>query len=256
MSLIRLTLEYPKKANPRRRTKFFAIVLGAMLAIPMLTYFSLPILGKWLVREDSIHKADAIAVLSGHFPQRALEAVQLYRRGYAREIWLTFPKVRGNLDPSGEFHPASEDLRNFNVLRTFGVPAQAIRVLDTPIVNTADELNAIDSGLKETGDDSVIVVTNKAHTRRVFSLWDKYHFLDGKLLVHAVSDDPFAPSRWWQSASSRGQAIHELLGNLNVWAGMPVHRPLRVNSAVGGAFWLFLVSDLSAALRTFRTGRE
>src|ERR1700746_896388 len=168
----------PKKpAPPARRTKFFPI-LGTLLTVVLVAYFSLPLLGKWLGREDPIHPADAIAVLSGHFSQRAIEAVHLYRQGYAHEIWLTFPKSRGIVDRTGKFHPNSEDLLNFALLRGFGVPPQAIRVLDTPIVNTADELNAIDAGLKEIGGTSVIIVTNKAHTRRVFSLWDKYPFLD------------------------------------------------------------------------------
>lgn len=192
-----------------------------------MAYSSLPLLGNWLVREDPIHRADAIAVLSGSFPQRAEEAAELYRSGYAPEIWLTHPLQRRNLNQFGGAQISSEDTRNAEVLRFLGVPEGAIHVLDTPIVNTADELNAIDSGLKETGNSSVIIVTNKAHTRRVASLWDKYHFGEGEVLVHAVSDDQFAPSRWWKSRSSRAQGIHELLGMLDLWAGLPVHKPLQ-----------------------------
>jgi uncharacterized SAM-binding protein YcdF (DUF218 family) len=219
--------------GPSSRTKisnrfkqFFPFFFGILLGMISLAYFSLPLVGNWLVREDPIHQADAIAVLSGNFPERAIEAAQLYRDGYAHEIWLTHPNKESAFDGFGSFQFSSEDARNFRVLRSFGVPKRAIRILDTPIVNTADELNAIDSGLKELGDSSVIVVTSKAHTRRVFSLWDKYHFGDGELLIHAVSDDTFSPSRWWRDRSSRTQAIHELLGMINVWAGMPVHRPL------------------------------
>jgi len=93
-------------------------------------------------------------------------------------------------------------------------------------VNTADELNAIDSGLQQSGNSSVIIVTNKAHTRRVYSLWEKYHSRDGEVLIHGVAHDSFAPSRWWMSRSSRAQAMHEVLGMLDLWAGLPVHPPL------------------------------
>src|SRR5215475_2496943 len=214
-----------------RFKQLFPFFFGILLGMISLTYFSLPLVGNWLVREDPVRQADAIAVLSGNFPERAIEAAQLYRDGYAHEIWLTRPNKESAFAGFGSFQISSEDVRNFRVLRSFGVPTRAIRVLDTPIVNTADELNAIDSGLKELGDSSVIVVTSKAHTRRVFSLWDKYHFGDGKILIHAVSDDAFSPSRWWRDSASRAQAIHELLGMINVWAGMPVHRPLPQPSA-------------------------
>jgi uncharacterized SAM-binding protein YcdF (DUF218 family) len=219
-----------RKKITSRLKQSFPILFAILLIAISMAYSSLPLLGNWLVREDPIHRADAIAVLSGSFPQRAEEAAELYRGGYAPEIWLTHPLNRRNPGQFGGAQISSEDTRNFEVLRFLGVPQQAIHVLDTPIVNTADELNAIDSGLKETGNNSVIIVTNKAHTRRVASLWDKYHFGEGEVLVHAVSDDQFSPSRWWKSRSSRAQGIHELLGMLDLWAGLPVHKPLQTNA--------------------------
>jgi hypothetical protein len=218
-----------RKRLSARLTQFLSIFVGVLLIGISLTYLSLPVLGKWLVREDPVHKADAIAVLTGRSPERALEAAQLYQSGYAREVWLTHPKKGGGLDEFGELRRPAEDSRNFEVLRNFGVPEEAIRVLDTPIVNTADELNAIGSGLKQSGASSVIIVTSKAHTRRVYSLWGKYHSGDGEAVIRGVSYDEFAPSRWWKTTSSRSQGIHELLGMMNVWAGMPLHRPLQTN---------------------------
>jgi uncharacterized SAM-binding protein YcdF (DUF218 family) len=221
----------PRKAIPFRFKQFFPVFFAVLLIGISTTYFSLPLLGNWLVREDPIHRADVIAVLSGSFPERAMEAAELYRSGYAPEIWLTRPVKRSDLNPFGAPVNSSEDMRNFEVLRFLGVPRRAIHVLETPIVNTADEMNAIDSGLRETGNNSVIVVTSKAHTRRVFSLWDKYHFGEGEVLVHAVADDSFAPSQWWKFRSSRSQGIHELLGMLDLWAGLPVHRPLQTSAS-------------------------
>lgn len=211
-----------ERFSPRFR-RLLAVSSAISLAVIALAYISLPRLGKWLVREDPIQKADAIAVLSGKFPQRALEAARLYRNGYAPEVWLTDPKhgYRGGAYASPQ--PANEETRNFQLLLNFGVPPDAIHVLDLPIVNTADELNAIDDGLKETGVSSVIIVTNKAHTRRVYSLWKKYHAGDGEIVIHAVARDQFSPSHWWTSPSMRTQGIHEILGMMDLWAGLPVH---------------------------------
>lgn len=213
-----------ERFSPRLR-RFFKIIAIAAFALVGLSYYSLPRLGEWLVHEDPIHKADAIAVLTGRFPQRAIEAARLYRSGFAPEVWLTDPKRGYPGGASDSPHPASEETRNFELLLNFGVPREAIHILELPVVNTADELNAIDFGLKASGQNSVIIVTNKAHTRRVYSIWQRYHASDGEILIHAVSRDQFAPSEWWKVHSTRMQGIHELLGMMNLWVGMPIHRP-------------------------------
>lgn len=216
-----------KKANLLfRLLRFFTIFCGINLLTIAMGYSSFPLIGKWLVRVDTVQESGAIAVLAGSLPTRAMEAAELYHSGYAKEIWLTHPNGQKNFSDYPDIHEASEDEFNVQVLLGQGVPAEAIRVLDTPIVNTADELNAIASELKRTGDDTVIVVTSKAHTRRVHSLWKKYHSGDGKIIVHAVTGDAFDPSRWWKTSGGKTQVFHELLGMINLWAGLPIQPAL------------------------------
>jgi hypothetical protein len=50
----------------------------------------------------------------------------------------------------------------------------------------------------------VIVVTNKAHTRRVHILWNKSFVARGQSLTHGIPDDDFVADLW------------------NAWAGLPV----------------------------------
>lgn len=211
-----------QKSLPLRIVRSFSIFLVVILIGSVLTYFSLPLIGRWLVREDSIQKADAIAVLTGSLPSRALEAAQLYRDGYAREVWLTHPGNKQTMLKDLGIHFPSEDEFNYQVLRRQGVPAKAIHVFEMPIANTADELDVIGAALKYKGDQSVIVVTSKSHTRRVHSLWNKYHASDGNMMVHAVVSDEFAPSRWWRNTGDTTQVLHEVLGMMNVWTGMPI----------------------------------
>jgi uncharacterized SAM-binding protein YcdF (DUF218 family) len=188
--------------------------------------------GKWLVREDPLQPTTAIVVLSGNTPARALEAAQLYYDGYAREIWLTHPGLHADaLKDLGIHYPVEDDV-NARVLRRVGVPAKAIRVLDTPIVNTDEELDVISIALQNRGGQKVIIVTNKSHTRRVHLLWDKYYASRGQLIVHGVSDDPFQPARWWRYSGSMTQVVHEVLGIINAWAGLPVQAIPLKNSAV------------------------
>jgi len=208
-------------------TTVLAVLLGAAGATVALLG-----VGKWLVREDPLQPTTAIAVLSGNTPDRALEAAQLYYDGYAKEIWLTHPGLRvDSLAELGIRYPAEDDV-NTRVLRRVGIPAKAIHVLETPIVNTDQELEVISATLQSRGGQKVIIVTNKAHTRRVHVLWDKYFAGRGQIIVHAVSDDPFQPGHWWKYSGSLTQVVHEVLGIMNCWAGLPVEATPLKNSAV------------------------
>jgi hypothetical protein len=208
-------------------------VLGALALLVVSAGLALMMgVGHWLVKEDSLQKATAIAVLSGNFPARALEAASLYRGGYAGEIWLTHPGSQSDaLTQMGIHYPGEADF-NYQVLRRQGVPARAIHVLDAPIINTSDELDVISSALQQKNGASVIVVTNKAHTRRVHELWNRFEAPHGKIIVHGLSNDEFRPSAWWASTEDAHQVIHEIFGMINVWAGLPVQSALHPREAV------------------------
>jgi uncharacterized SAM-binding protein YcdF (DUF218 family) len=218
------------KLNESKLNKalWWRLFLGILSSLLFLTATSLLVIlfgvGKWLVREDPLQPATAIAVLSGNIPTRALEAAQLYREGYAKEIWLTHPDAHADaLKEFGISYP-SEDVFDIRVLRRAGVPAKAIHVLDTPIVNTEEELNVISSALKDRGGERVILVTNKAHTRRVHILWTKYFSSGGVAIAHGIPDDDFVADHWWKDPGSMAQVSHEVLGIMNAWAGLPVQR--------------------------------
>src|SRR6202023_3664833 len=74
-----------------RLLRFLTIFSSITLVGITLAFFALLSVGNWLVKEDPIQKATAIAVLTGSLPARALEAAELYRHGYAKELWLTHP---------------------------------------------------------------------------------------------------------------------------------------------------------------------
>jgi uncharacterized SAM-binding protein YcdF (DUF218 family) len=229
----------PREVN---RTKNFVshllrafAVLGALalLALSAGLAFMLGV-GHWLIKEDSLRKANAIAVLSGTFPDRALEAAALYRAGYAKEIWLTHPGPKSeSLTEFGLPYPSESDL-NYQILRRHGIPAKAIHVLESPIINTQDELEVIGSALQQARSAAVIVVTNKAHTRRVHELWNRLESSRGIIIVRAIPNDEFQPSAWWTRTGDTHQVIHELLGIINLWAGLPVQSFLRSRESLAG----------------------
>src|SRR5438445_13443264 len=139
--------------------------------------------GRWLIVEDTLEKAQAIVVLSGRMPMRARDAARLYNAGYAPQVWLTRA-----VEPTAslqKMHIAyiGEDFFNTQVLMHEGVPSNAIHVLEQPINNTADEIAAIAAELERERGGAVIIVTTKAHTRRVRALWKEFSRGPGQAIV-------------------------------------------------------------------------
>ena len=158
----------------------------------------------------------------GAMPLRAIEAAKLYRQGYAPEIWLTHSTEPGaTLEEMGILF-AGEDHYSALVLIHEGVPAEAIHVLEPPIVNTADEVKVAASALVRAKGEAVILVTTKVHTRRVRLLWRRLASGQGQAIVRAASGDPFDPGHWWRNTRDL-DVVREVLGVLNAWAGLPLH---------------------------------
>jgi len=208
-------------SRSRSRVLLLLFVSGCIgLLLAAVIFFGL---GRWLLVEDPLAKTRAIVVLSGAMPLRAVEAAKLYREGYAPEIWLTHSTEPGETLEKMGIPFFGEDHYNKLVLIHEGVPAEAIHVLDPPIVNTADEITAAAAALKPGNNANVILVTTKAHTRRVRLLWQKLAPGRARALVRAASADPFDPRHWWRTSSGALDVVREFLGLLNTWAGLPLH---------------------------------
>jgi uncharacterized SAM-binding protein YcdF (DUF218 family) len=206
------------ESEAKRRNRLW-ILPGVILFASLLIFFNI---GRWLVVEDPLEKASAIAVLSGRMPSRALEAARIYREGYASEVWLT-RTIEPGASLQALFVPfTGEEAYDRLVLMRKGVPESAIRVLDPPIANTADEMLAIGQALSKENQHTVIIVTSKVHTRRVKALWRHFSSADGQAIVRGVSDDGFDPAHWWANTADALDVVREALGLLNAWAGLPV----------------------------------
>jgi uncharacterized SAM-binding protein YcdF (DUF218 family) len=178
--------------------------------------------GRWLVRQDPLQKATAIAVLSGYMPDRALEAAHIYRQGYAPKVWLTHSTEPGATLAKLSVRFDGEEEYDKKVLMHEGVPESAIAVLDPPILNTADEMHTIGGELGKEGRGTVILVTSKVHTRRVRALWKRLAGQDGTAVVRGVSDDAFDEAHWWRTTRDALDVVREVLGLMNAWAGLPL----------------------------------
>ncbi len=207
-----------------RRARWITLSLAAIVGLLGVIVFLG--VGRWLVVQDPLEKAQAILVLSGGMPFRAEEAARLYREGYAPKVWLTHSAEPGATLSAMGLSYISEDAYNVRVLTHEGVPPSAIRLLHPDILNTADEISIASEALAQEKGSAVIIVTSKVHTRRARILWHRLAARQGTAIVRATSDDPFEPGRWWRTTADALDVVREVLGILNAWAGMPL-RPER-----------------------------
>jgi uncharacterized SAM-binding protein YcdF (DUF218 family) len=206
----------------RKRGFRWALPLIALLVLATGT-LALRDAGYWLVREDPLRKADVIVVLSGGMPYRANEAANLYKAGYAPEVWVSRPEGPQQELAALGIHFIGEEEYNHEILVREGVPEAAITILPDIIINTQQEVNEIAREMRRTGKHTAIIVTSPEHTRRVKALWGKLVGGDPRLIVRSAPGDPFVAKRWWGDTRDALAVVREYLGLLNVWAGLPVH---------------------------------
>jgi len=193
-------------------------------------------LGHWLVVADQLEPARAIVVLSGRVPFRAMEAAAIYRGGWAGEVWITkeartaedlaldrlgVPVVRG-------------DAFNREVLERLGVPPGAIRLVSEGVQNTVDEVRLVAAELGRDGGGRVIIVTSKAHSRRVRATWAAVVGSSPRAIIRYAEEEPYHSGSWWRNTRDALDVSREVLGLMNVWAGFPVQPDRQRRSPTNG----------------------
>lgn len=208
------------------------LVLGALLGlVAVLVPWGASGIGQWLMVADPLQPAKAIVVLSGRVPFRAMEAAAIYRDGLAPEVWLTKEAVGPEEQALGRLGVAvvRGEAYNREALERLGVKPEAIRLLDDGVLNTVDEMRIIASQLGRNGGDRVIIVTSKAHSRRVRATWAAIVGDSPRAIVRYAREEPYGGRGWWRNTRDALDVSREVFGLVNVWAGFPVQpdRPRR-----------------------------
>jgi uncharacterized SAM-binding protein YcdF (DUF218 family) len=209
----------------RHKLRNWLIAIGLLIVLGGACTWIFFRVGTWLVVEDPLEPSPVAVVLSGGMPERAREAAEIYRTGNAKQIWITHAE-----DATEEMHQLGidylgETFYNQSVLLHLHVPVEKTRVLDPEIINTQDEVNVISQAAREAGIHRVIIITSKAHTRRVHAIWKKMVGADPALIVRCAPEDSFDAQHWWRHTADALQVVREVLGLANVWSGFLVkHR--------------------------------
>jgi len=215
------TIPLAKRRARLRRTILWSVIAALLLAGAVVVFRGL---GSWLVVEGPLQHADAIVVLSGSMPYRAVEAAQIYQQHLAPEVWLTRPSGPGEDLQRLGLEYTDEETYNAEVLEKLGVPAISIHVLPDEIVNTQDEVLLVANELRQSGKSRVIIVTSPPHTRRVRALWKALVGKNPQVIVRYSRTEPYDARYWWRNTRDSLAVVREMLGLLNVWAGLPIHR--------------------------------
>lgn len=190
------------------RRLFAVFAIAAILALVLAALQG----GRYLQHEDALHKADAIFVLAGTRLERPLEAVDLYREGWAPVIALspgTAEPMEAMVRARG-IHFPSDSERVRDAMTQMGVPFSAIVIEGEAVDNTAEEAALLRGMAARHGWHSVIVVTSKYHTRRSgFAMRRALRGSGVDVILRATRYDPFDPDHWWRRRADLRSGILE-----------------------------------------------
>jgi uncharacterized SAM-binding protein YcdF (DUF218 family) len=197
--------------------------LAAALILLLAAAFGLPRLGAYLVHEDPLQKADAIYVLGGTRFERPLEAVDLFREGWAPAVLLSrqvYDWGEVALRERGVAFPDEAGLQ-VDMMVGQGVPRAAITVLELGQDSTADESVALGNAVRRGHWRTVIVVTSKQHTRRAgLAMRRRLADTGVTVVMRASRYDRSDPGRWWDRRATLRFTLFETQRLIAYWVGL------------------------------------
>jgi uncharacterized SAM-binding protein YcdF (DUF218 family) len=189
-----------KTVKRGKRSLFFINVLLLLIAITFFGYRPLlSAIGNFLVVSQPPLPSDAIVVLAGGDPGRALEAADLYQAHMAPYVVVTTetpPKMFEDAKRHGvELFQTYENY--VRTLRGYGVPEQNILRIEPYVGDTLDELTRVRDLAREKQWKRLIIVTSNFHTRRSWLVCRYVLQPEIAATVIASKYDSFNPSAWW-----------------------------------------------------------
>ena len=176
----------------------------------------LPFAGRFLRQSDELQRADLIMVLGGARVERWLEAVDLYKEGWAPAIVISpgiVSALEVELQSKGVRYPREGDLARDGVISS-GVPASVVTVLPGGVDNTAAEAAAFRRAYPAGSIHRLIVVSSSYHLRRAGYAFRRELGRGVQIIMRPSRYDEAVPGRWW----TRRKDIRYMLSELPKFA--------------------------------------
>lgn len=172
--------------------------------------------GLWLVREDVPPHSDAMVLLMGSFPDRVLQAVDLWKAKRADRIII----VEESMGPFQRLEErgvsiVSNSEQAASSLVQLGIPADGITILPGNARSTLDEAKVVRDYLAARGDaDTLLLVSSAAHMRRAAMIFRRAFRHAGKAV--SIGSSPsiysnFDAKHWWREKEGIQQVLSEYL---------------------------------------------
>jgi len=179
-------------------------LLIAAVVIAAGTAWSVYHLGAFLYDEQPLQRADAIFVFAGTRMERALEAADLYKQGYATLVVLTEELSDGAIDAlarRGIMVPTDAEVAR-DVMIRLGMPPDAIVIAPGVHNSTGQEAQTLRSLARVRGWRRVIVVTSKFHTRRAgLAARREVGGMGVEVIARGSRYDSADAAHWWRTRS-------------------------------------------------------
>jgi uncharacterized SAM-binding protein YcdF (DUF218 family) len=198
-------------------------LLVVVLVLSVGLYFGSPYLltavGRYLVTEHPLVKADLVLVLSGHAFLRVPEAARLYHEGFAPRILLTKELRERGMDDLQRLGIRFLDHQEaaIAILDALRIPRSAILTIEERADSTQSEMLIVARFLKSHPVKRLIIVTNKSHTTRAYKIFTTGLGPRIQLIMRPVPNDPFDPTRWWHDRTDSKAVLHEYEALADFW---------------------------------------
>ncbi|NIP30574.1 MAG: hypothetical protein GTN99_05315 [Candidatus Dadabacteria bacterium] len=197
--------------NNKRAYKLFLVILLVIISLFLFRDKYLPFFGNYLVVQDKLEKADAIFVFGGSIPNRIIEAVEIYKQGYAPVIILTkspnpegYDYLRQRNVLLAEGHKLTE-----SIAVGLGVPKSQIIIADVRTISSIEEIMFLKRYSAEKNYKKIILVSTKSHTKRISIIFSDIMNDEIKGILRYTRYDKYDPDKWWKNRYYLGQALSE-----------------------------------------------
>lgn len=159
--------------------------------------------GLWLVKEEVPAHAHAMILLMGTYPERVLQAADLYQEGVADNLIIVYESM-------GPYQVL--EARGASLIRTteqardaaiaLGIPDSCITMLPGDARSTLDEALAVSEYMTgKPGLDTLLLVSSPAHMRRAYMIFRavlKDAGINTYIGTSPSEYSSFNPHHWWK----------------------------------------------------------
>jgi len=189
------------RRNPRRRPTILLVVI--LFAFAATYVVGCQRAGNWLVKEEIPVHADSMVLLMGNFPERVLQAADLYQDGVADNLIIVYESMGPYkvLESRGaSVIRTTEQARNAAI--AMGIPDSCITMLPVDARSTLDEALAVREYMNDKpGLDTILLVSSPSHMRRAFIIFREVLKDTGNKIYIGTSPSEYSSFnsyKWWR----------------------------------------------------------